>query len=260
MHQVKALVNYRREGAVASITMDDGKVNVLSLPMLSELNDAFDQAATDNAVVILTGRDGVFSSGFDLTVLRAGGFASYTMIRAGFETAERILSFPTPVVMACSGHAIAMGAFLLLSGDYLIGAAGTYRLAANEVAIGLTMPRAAIELLRARLAPSYVNRAITLAEPFTPSNAVEAGFLDLVVEPAELPPIARQVADSLTALDMPAHQASKLRARALTLDTLRRAIAEDTAGLRAPGQPTGDQSERRSDTLTHDAETEATHP
>ena len=253
-------MNYQREGSIATITMDDGKVNVLSLPMLSELNDAFDQAAADNSVVILAGREGVFSGGFDLTVLRAGGFASHTMIRAGFETAERVLSFPTPVVMACTGHAIAMGAFLLLSGDYLVGAAGTYRLAANEVALGLTVPRAAIEVLRARLAPSYVNRAITLAEPFTPGNAVEAGFLDLVVEPAELIPTSRQVADSLTALDMPAHQASKLRARALTLGAMRQAIAEDAAGLRgAPGSRAGDQSERRSDTLAHDAETEATH-
>ena len=58
-----ALVSYQREGSIATITMDDGKVNVLSLQMLTELNVALDQASTDRAVVILTGRDGVLLCG-----------------------------------------------------------------------------------------------------------------------------------------------------------------------------------------------------
>jgi enoyl-CoA hydratase len=226
-------VQYTADDGVATITMDDGKVNVLSPAMLSELNAALDQAATDSAVVILAGRAGVFSSGFDLTVLRAGGFAAFTMVRAGFETAERMLAFPTPVVVACTGHAIAMGAFLLLSGDYRLGADGTYTVAANEVAIGLTVPHAAVEVLRGRLTPSSFHRAVALAEPFTPRDAAAAGFLDRVVDPIDLLPTSRQVAATLTALDMPAHRASKLRARALTLDAVRRAIAEDTAEFHA---------------------------
>ena len=167
------LVSYRHEDSVAAITMDDGKVNALSVQMLAELNGALDRAAADRAVVVLSGRPGVFSAGFDLPVLRAGGSPAIAMLREGFELAERMLSFPIPVAIACTGHAVAMGAFLLLSGDYRVGAAGPYKLAANEVAIGLTMPRAAIELLRQRLAPAHFNRAVTLAEPFSPENAVE---------------------------------------------------------------------------------------
>ena len=100
-----SLVRYDFDGSVARITMDDGKVNVLSQDMLTELNDALTRAEADAAVVALAGRAGVFSAGFDLKVLRAGGPGAQAMLRAGFELAERILSFPMPVVISCTGPA-----------------------------------------------------------------------------------------------------------------------------------------------------------
>jgi enoyl-CoA hydratase len=228
-----ALVSYQLEDSIATITMDDGKVNALSLQMLTELDAALDRALADGAVVVLAGRAGLFSAGFDLPVLRAGGPDALTMLRAGFELAERLLSFPTPVLIACTGHAVAMGVFLLLSGDYRVGAAGPYRITANEVAIGLTMPRAAVEICRQRLAPAYFNRAVILAEVFSPDDAVAAGFLDRVVPAAELQGVARSTAAELVKLDMGAHAASKRRARDDTLKAVRAAIEADDADSRA---------------------------
>lgn len=227
------LVSYQLDDAVATITMDDGKVNALSLAMLTELDAALDRAAADGAVVVLTSRDGVFSAGFDLAVLRAGGSEALAMLRAGFELAHRILSFPTPVLIACNGHAVAMGVFLLLSGDYRVGVTGPYRITANEVAIGLTMPLAAVEICRQRLAPAHFNRAVILAEPYSPDDAVAAGFLDRVVQPAELAEVARSGAAQLAGLDMAAHSGTKLRARDHALQAIRGAIDADDAALRA---------------------------
>ena len=227
------LVAYRLEGSVATIAMDDGKVNVLSLPMLGELNAALDRAAADRAVVVLTGREGVFSAGFDLPTLRAGGPEALDMLRAGFEFAERMLSFPTPVLIACTGHAVAMGVFLLLSGDYRVGVAGPFKITANEVAIGLTMPRAAVEICRQRLAPAPFNRAVILAEVFSPDEAVVAGFLDRVVHVSEVHDVAGTHAAALATLDMAAHAGSKLRARDDALQAIRVAIEADDASLRA---------------------------
>jgi len=232
-----ALVHYRCDGPVATITMDDGKANVLSPTMLAELNAALDRALANDAVVVLTGRPGVFSAGFDLIVLRRGGSEAAAMVRSGFETAERLLSFPTPVVVACGGHAVAMGVFLLLAGDYRIGAQGTFKITANEVAIGLTMPRAAVEILRQRLTPSCFHRAVALAETFDQENAVEAGMLDRVVHRDELLAVAHELAGSFAELDLPAHRTSKLRARASSLAALHDAILADAAelcGRRAP--------------------------
>jgi len=227
------LVSYQLEDSVATITMDDGKVNVLSPPMLAELNRALDQAAADRAVVLLTGRPGIFSAGFDLPVLQAGGSAALAMHRAGFELAARILSFPAPVLIACPGHVVAMGVFLLLSGDYRVGAAGPYKITANEVAIGFSMPWAAVEICRQRLTPACLTRAITLAEVFSPDDAVAAGFLDRVVPAADLLDVARSTAAGLAALDMDAHVASKLRVRDHALTAIRVAIDIDHAALQA---------------------------
>lgn len=225
------LVTYRLEDSIATITLDDGKVNAMSLRMLTELNAALDQATADRAVVLLSGREGVFSAGFDLSTLKAGGADAIAMVRAGFELSARVLSFPTPVVIACTGHAMAMGVFLLLSGDYRVGTAGAYKFAANEVAIGLTMPLAAVEILRQRLTPATFNRAVTLAEPFSPANAVEAGFVDRVVAASELAGVTRSTAVALSKLNMDAHAASKLRARQPTLNAIRAAIDADNAAF-----------------------------
>ena len=227
------LVSYDRTDSVATITMDDGKVNALSPQLLAEINLALDQAAADRAVVVLAGRPGVFSAGFDLTLLRGGGAAAFAMVRAGFELAERVLSFPAPVLAACTGHAIAMGAFLLLSADYRVGADGPYKFTANEVAIGLTIPQAAIEICRQRLTPAHLTRTILLAEVFAPQDAVAAGFLDRVVPPAGLAAAANSVAAQLATLDLAAHATSKLAARADTLRAIRAAIDTDFSATAA---------------------------
>lgn len=226
-------VSYQRTESVAHVTMDDGKVNVLSPPMQAELNGALDQAERDEAAVVLTGRAGLFSAGFDLEVLNGGGEEARSMLNGGFVLAERLLSFPFPVVIACSGHAIAMALFLVLSGDYRIGVTGEARLTANEVAIGLSMPRAAIEICRQRLTPAAFTRVVMLSEPFSGQHAVGAGLLDAVVDPSELQARAHEVATALRGLDMRAHASTKLRARAPVLETLHAAIEQDDADLRA---------------------------
>jgi enoyl-CoA hydratase len=228
---VMGAVRYELDGPTATITLDDGKVNVMSLDMQAEIHAALDRAESDQAVVVLTGRDGVLSAGFDLQMLAAGGSAAASMVIGGFELAARVLAFPRPVVIACSGHAVAMGSFLLLAGDYRIGTTNPAKFTANEVAIGLTMPRAALEVLRQRLTPAAFVRAAMLAEVFTPTNAIEAGFLDQVVPPLELVAVTREVATRLASLDPEAFAATKLRARSDLLIGLRAAIDADAAEL-----------------------------
>jgi len=228
-----SFVSYQLDQSIATITLDDGKVNALSPTLQSQIGGALDQAEADRAgAVVLTGRAGVWSAGFDLRVLRAGGPAALGMVRGGFALAERLLAYPRPVVVACSGHAVAMGLFLVLSADYRIGVAGPYRLTANEVAIGMTMPRAAIEITRQRLPPAHVHRALVLAEVYAPDDAVAAGMLDRVVPAADLADAARAAAARLAQLDAGAHAATKLRTREATLQALRAALDADDLELR----------------------------
>jgi enoyl-CoA hydratase len=226
---IGGLVTYACDGTVATVTLDDGKVNVLSPAMLDALGVALDRASADGAAVVLTGRPRILSAGFDLGVLAGGGEAALRMVQGGFLLAERLLRHPAPVVVACPGNAVAMGAFLLAAGDYVVGTAGPYRYQANEVALGLTMPHAAVALLRRRLAPAAFDRAVGLSEAFTPAAGLAAGWVDLVVEAEDLAGAAHEAAATFAALDRPAHAASKLRARAGVLAELRAGIEADEA-------------------------------
>jgi enoyl-CoA hydratase len=223
--------SYAVDDGIATLTLDDGKVNVLSPTMLEAINNGLDRALDDGAVLVISGRPGMFSAGFDLGVLRGGGDDAIGMVRGGFELAVRLLSFPQPVVIACTGHAVAMGTFLLLSADYRIGARGQFKFQANEVAIGLTLPRTAIEICRQRLAPSHFYRVTALSEAYSPDTAVEAGFLDAVVDAAEVGSTARGMAEHLKALDRGVHAEAKLRIREQALAAIRAGFDLDYTGL-----------------------------
>ena len=217
-------VQYRFENGVAEIRIDDGKRNALSPAVLEELYAAFDRAESDRAVVILTGRDDVFSAGFDLKVLRGGGLRAIRMLRLGYRLTARVMSYPYPVITACNGHVLAMGVFLMLSTDYVIGTRGEFRVAANEVAIGLTMPRVAAAVLQHRLTPAAAQRAITLSEYFDTDAAVEAGFFDELQESDKLMHRARQQANQFRELDTRAHAATKRRIRKSTIRQIRYSV------------------------------------
>ena len=223
-------VTYALTDGIAVITMDDGKANAVSLTLQAGINDALDQAEKDGVPVILTGRPGILSAGFDLKTLAASGQPAVDMLNGGLELAIRLLTFPTPVIAACSGHAIAMGVFLLESCDYRIGIKGNYRYSANEVAIGMTMPFSTIEILRHRVTPAALSRSVLLAEAFTPENAVETGFLDLIVDESALMETAMNTAKSFLALSMDAHNHSKKRLRAELISAMRDGLAKDHAG------------------------------
>ena len=214
-------VQYTLEGNVAIIRIDDGKRNALSPTVLRGIYDALDRAESDKATVIITGRESVFSAGFDLNVMKRGGIEAMGMLRAGYALTARVMAYPYPVIAACNGHVLAMGVFLMLSADHVIGSRGDFKIAANEVAIGLTMPRVAAAVLRNRLVPSAFQRAVALSAYFDTDSALAAGFFDELVDPAELMSRARMRADEFNELHRHAHTASKRRIRAAVIRRIR---------------------------------------
>ncbi|MDJ0788066.1 MAG: crotonase/enoyl-CoA hydratase family protein [Myxococcota bacterium] len=216
-------LSYTLDGGIATLAMDDGKVNAMSIPMLTNLHAAFDRAEKDRAVVVLTGKEGLFSAGFDLKVFSQGRGPTIEMLRLGATLAEKILSFPFPVVTGCTGHAYPAGAFLMLSADRRIGCEGAFRIGMNETAIGLTLPAFAVELARHRLTPAYFHRTVT-GDMYGPEEAVTAGFLDELVAPGDLEARSREVAEGLLAIDFDAHRGTKEKVRAACLEALRGAI------------------------------------
>ncbi|MDX9688312.1 crotonase/enoyl-CoA hydratase family protein [Halopseudomonas formosensis] len=221
------LVSYSFSDGIARLGLDNGKANALSPEVFEALNAALDRAEQDRAVVVISGKPGIFSGGYDLKVMTASPEAAKGLVSIGSSLSRRLLAHPYPVVAVCTGHAIAKGAFLLLSCDYRIGVQGPFKIGLNEVAIGMTMHHAGIELARARLTSSAFNRSVINAEMFSPEQAVEAGFLDRAVPAEELEAEAMAIASQLTQLNMTAHRKTKLKARKGLLELLDWAIDED---------------------------------
>ena len=220
-------VHYSLRDGVATIRIDDGKRNALSPEVLRELYAALDRAEADGAVVILTGREDVFSAGFDLNVMKRGGLSALGMLRRGYALTARVLVYPRPVIAACNGHVMAMGAFLMLSADYIIGSRGDFKVAANEVALGLTMPRVAAAMLAHRLTPGAYQRAVTVSEYFDVESALDAGFFDELVEPGHLEDRSIELAKEYRKLHGRAHRDSKRRIRSTLMRRIRFSIPLD---------------------------------
>ena len=207
------LAEFREDESYCLIRMDDGKANALSFEMLTQLEKALDQAAQAGKVVIICGRPGKFSAGFDLSVMNQGGEAMLQLLQSGASLSRRLIDFDTPVILGVSGHALAMGALLLLSADYRIGIHGSYKIGLNEVAIGMTLPWFGVELARHRLAKTHFNKAVGLAQVYDAEAAVTAGYLDEAVAEDQLMSRATSLAEQLSALDMTAHRQTKARVR-----------------------------------------------
>lgn len=225
------LIAYHLEDGIATLTLNNGKVNAISPDVIAAFNAALDQAVADRAVVIITGQPGILSGGYDLKVMTAGPKEAVALVTAGSTLARRLLSHPFPVIVACPGHAVAKGAFLLLSADYRIGVDGPFSIGLNEVQIGMTMHHAGIELARDRLRRSAFHRSVINGEMFDPKSAVDAGFLDKVVTAEELQGAALAAARQFKKINMLAHKNTKLKVRKRLLETLDDAILQDQQHL-----------------------------
>ncbi len=205
------MVDFRTDDAIAFIDMDDGKANAFSFEAIASIVEAIDAAEKKEAsAIVLSGRDGVFSGGFDLNVMRGGSMDDINrLLSDGAGMLLRILRSPLPVVAACSGHAIAMGLFALLACDMRIGASGDFKLVANETAIGMPLPVFGVELPRARIDPRVFHDAIVFSRVFSADDAAAVGILSRSVDPASLAAAAREAAAQLGELPRGSFAANK---------------------------------------------------
>jgi len=225
------LISYQLDDGIATLTLSNGKVNAISPDVIAAFNAAFDRAEQDKAIVIITGQPGILSGGYDLKVMTSGPQNAINLVAAGSTLARRMLAHPFPIIVACPGHAVAKGAFILLSSDYRIGVEGAYTIGLNEVQIGMTMHHAGIELARDRLRKSAFHRSVINGEMFDPQGAVDAGFLDKVVPAEQLHETALAVAKQMKKINMTAHRNTKLKVRKGLLDALDAAIEQDKKHL-----------------------------
>ena len=213
------LATYELIDTVAVVTMDDGKANGFGLDMIAAVQVCLDRAAEEAKAVVLAGREGILSGGFDLKVIRGGDpTAVSAMIDAGARLMMRLYGLPQPLVIAATGHAVALGAFCLLTADHRVGAEGDFRIGLNEVAIGMSLPAFGLMLANERLSKRHLARATLGATLFAPQAAKDAGFLDEVAPPEEVHEAALAAARKLASLDGAAFAAVKSSLRGPSVD------------------------------------------
>lgn len=206
-------VRHKIDGAVAVVHIDDGKANAIGHAVIDGLNTALDAAAAEAGAVVIIGREGKFSAGFDLSVMQQGPEAAVDLLKAGAALALRLYEHPQPVVMGCTGHALAMGAILLMAADVRIGSTGQAKIGLNEVSIGMPVPLFATELARDRLSKRHLTQSVNLAKIYGPGEALDVGFLDEVVEPEAVAAHATNEAARLADLNADAFAATRVLLR-----------------------------------------------
>jgi enoyl-CoA hydratase len=225
------LLSYSLEDKVAVVRMDDGKANALSQQMIEALLAALARAESEASAIVLAGRAERFCAGFDLKVMMSGPQNAATLLTAGSELLMKLYASTVPLVIACTGHALAGGALVVLTGDYRIGAAGAYRIGLNEVSIGLPVPVLAMELARDRLSKRQLVHATLGAQIYDPETALSAGYLDAVVAPDEVLARAKSEAARLGAFPRKAFVGTKTRLRGATIDKIRSSLATDMQNI-----------------------------
>jgi enoyl-CoA hydratase len=226
------LVRFDRVGDVARLSFDDGKANVISPASLAALNAALDRAEKEAGAVALFGRSGRFCAGFDLNTIQESPEAARRLVAGGAEIAARFAASPLPIVVGCGGHALAMGALLLLGADVRIGAEGDFKLGLNEVAIRMTLPGFAVELANERLSKRHLLRATTLAELYGPAAACDAGYLDRVVSSERLEAEVMAEATRLAELPRRAFAETKRALRSAMVERIRANLERGLADWR----------------------------
>ena len=225
------LVSYALEGQTAVVQVDDGKANALSDAVIDGIVTALARAEREARAIVLVGRPDRFCAGFDLRVMMASPDAAMKLLKAGAGMLMKLYGAAIPLVIACTGHALAGGALVVLTGDHRIGAAGAYKIGLNEVAIGLPVPRLAMELARDRLSKRALVDATLLARIYDPEGARAVGFLDAVVPAADVLARAKDEAARLAALAPTAFRATKLRLRGATIEHILSSLEADTEAI-----------------------------
>ena len=225
------LVQYEVRDRIAHVTIANGKANALSFDVLAALGDALssaeDAGEDEVGALLITGAPGMFSGGFDLKVMRSAPEAAGKLVTDGGELFSRMYGSPMPVVVACTGHAIAAGALLLLGADARVGARGEFRIGLIETQLGMVLPRWAVELAQERLSKRHVQDATVGARIYDPDGAVDAGFLDSVAPPEALADAALAEARRWAELPRDAYRGQVRMCRGERLGRLSEAIATD---------------------------------
>ena len=210
----KSLATLTKENDISVIKLDDGKANAFSYEMLIQINNLLEKVSRDSGALVITGREGLFSGGFDLKTFATGDMEKVSkMVQLGYRLLLELFSFERPVIAAVSGHSIALGLFIACSADYRIAIDGEYVCQANEVRNNMDIPTPIMEILKARVNKNYFYPAVLHSDPFSVQDSIAAGYIDEVVAEQDFMNRVIEKATELASLPHPFYANTKKSAQ-----------------------------------------------
>tara|TARA_B100000945_G_scaffold135909_1_gene108480 strand:+ start:1556 stop:2260 length:705 start_codon:yes stop_codon:yes gene_type:complete len=210
----KSLATLTKENDISVIKLDDGKANAFSYEMLIQINNLLEKVSRDSGALVITGREGLFSGGFDLKTFATGDMEKVSkMVQLGYRLLLELFSFERPVIAAVSGHSIALGLFIACSADYRIAIDGEYVCQANEVRNNMDIPTPIMEILKARVNKNYFYPAVLHSDPFSVQDSIAVGYIDEVVAEQDFMNRVIEKATELASLPHPFYANTKKSAQ-----------------------------------------------
>jgi enoyl-CoA hydratase/carnithine racemase len=183
------MIELTRDGDVHRITMtsDPNLVHPDFVAAFHEALDEVEAACSGPGALILTGTGKSFNNGLDVPVVFSlEGDDAKRFSNKRFRLMHRLLVGPVASVAALNGHAFAAGAFLALACDFRVMRGDKGRFCISEVDAGVPIGTPMMTLLRTKLTPAVVSRAVLTGHRFTGADALEAGIVEAVVTEGEL--------------------------------------------------------------------------
>jgi enoyl-CoA hydratase/carnithine racemase len=208
---------------LAIITLNRGKSNALNGEMITELGDMLKNIAAEPAIggAIITGKENFFSAGLDLIELYNYSEAESALFwKQFFEFTATITAFKKPLVAAINGHSPAGGCIIALACDYRIMSEGQFIIGLNEVPVGIIVPNSIFNLFAFWIGQAQAARSLLEGKLFTPTEALQTGLVDEVVNPAGILTAAERRARKYMSMEGNTWAQSKLHIRKDLIESL----------------------------------------
>jgi enoyl-CoA hydratase len=201
----------RNDGAVSEITINRPEaLNALSIAVLTELRESFDNLPPETRVVILTGSgEKSFVAGADIREMRdLSAAGARKLARLGHVTFSEIERCRRVVIAAVNGYALGGGCELAMACDIRL-ASSNAKFGQLEVGLGISPGFGGTKRLPRLVGKGYAKQMIFTGEMIDAAEALRTGLVNQVCEPAELMPASRALAKKIISNSFSAILASK---------------------------------------------------
>ena len=201
------MINFEKKESIYFLTMDAGE-NRWNTTFVREFSKALDDVEKDNgpgALITTSSDPKFFSNGLDLDWIQSPSdfpergdrevFGEEFMYLMG-----RIITLPIPTICAINGHAFGAGFMLALSHDVRIMREDRGFLCANEIQLGLKIPRPELALFRHKIPANSFFETVQLSKRWTGPAALEAGIIQSISTIGNLAEITKLKAEELAPL------------------------------------------------------------